>query len=130
MNSLLRFFGFILLSALSACTIHPQAKIKPACPVPQCTMMCAQRFETCNQLCTNNCKNCSASSTHTSRENFLKYMHEKRLMGGFVTRRLNSYRDPLQCRKVTCNCKADLMACKQGCTGVVRKGLQTVPYCT
>lgn len=44
-------------------------------------------------------------------------------------RELNSYRDPLQCRKVTCDCLSDFAICKKGCTGVIPTKLQAVPYC-
>jgi hypothetical protein len=45
-------------------------------------------------------------------------------------RGLKSYHDPLQCRKVTCNCPSDFITCNQGCTGVIQKKLRSVPYCT
>jgi hypothetical protein len=35
-----------------------------------------------------------------------------------VSRDLNSYRDPLQCRKVTCDCLADNNVCKASCRGL------------
>jgi hypothetical protein len=42
---------------------------------------------------------------------------------------LNSYRDPLQCRKVTCNCHADYQVCIQSCSGVIHKQLRVASAC-
>lgn len=96
----------------------------------QCLNSCIQKFESCRQSCVNNCARCSATESHKSSTNYTKYIHEKQISGEFIARELNSYRDPLQCRKITCNCSADLSACKQNCTGVIQKRLEAVPFCT
>jgi site-specific recombinase XerD len=97
--------------------------------IEQCNVTCTQHFEYCKQHCVDNCSTCSAQSQITAAKNFEKYAYEREVEGKKVMRELNSYRDPLQCRKVTCDCLVDVAICKQGCTGVIKKRLQIVPYC-
>lgn len=96
----------------------------------QCLIQCKQSFNSCSKLCVNNCATCSAKANHEMIVNYSEYVHEEQVEGGYVMRRLKSYRDPLQCRKVSCNCSADLAICEQSCTGVIHKQLRAVPYCT
>lgn len=126
MNSLVRIFCCVLLLALCGCASKNVLK-RPA--LAQCQMNCMKHFEFCSQNCVDNCPNCSRKSQRHATENFSKYVIERTIQGKKVMRELNSYRDPLQCRKVTCNCVADLMACKQGCSGVIHKRLQALPNC-
>ena len=129
MNSLFRVFCCIVLLGLVSCATDEKIQINPH-SLTLCKMSCSQRLESCSQKCTNNCPTCSAESSYTSTSNYLKYVHEKQVQGGIVARGLKSYRDPLQCRKVSCNCIADFLACKQNCTGVIQKRLGSVPKCT
>lgn len=129
MNSFLRLICCIVLIGLSGCATEQQRFAKSE-QVKQCQRLCVQRFEFCKQNCTESCPKCAAAADHKAITNFLEYLHEKRVQGGYVTRRLKSYRDPLQCRKVSCSCLSDFITCKQGCTGVIQKQLRSVPYCT
>jgi len=129
MNSLLRLLCCIAFIGLSACMTQQKTEVKGQ-SLSQCKTICLQHLESCKQSCTNNCRTCSAGSSYTSTSNYSKYVHEKFVEGGYIARGLNSYRDPLQCRKVTCNCASDFNTCNQGCTGVIQKRLQSVPYCT
>lgn len=120
-------FCFIGIT-LVGCTMQPHAVIRS--DTKQCLAQCTQRFELCNTSCSNNCALCQAEAKYSTIKNYAKYVHEEQVEGGYVTRGLKSYRDPLQCRKVTCSCGTDLMTCEQNCTGIIRKQLRTVPYCT
>lgn len=126
MNSFLRIFFYVLLLGLSGCVSKGALKGQE---LAQCNMTCAKHFEFCSQNCVDNCPTCSWSAKQTAAGNFTKYVNEKKVQGKKVMRELNSYRDPLQCCKVTCNCMADLMACKQSCSGVIHKRLQALPNC-
>lgn len=108
--------------------VHQLAKVPKS--TKQCLAQCNQSFKSCSTLCVNNCATCSAKANRDMIENYSEYVHEERVEGGYVMRRLKSYRDPLQCRKVSCNCSADLSICEQSCTGVIHKQLRAVPYCT
>lgn len=122
----IRFFCMFLLLGLCSCTANHTIRGQE---LAQCNMICVQHFEFCKQNCVNNCSNCSWAAKQKAAANFTKYVHERKMQGKKVMRELNSYRDPLQCRKVTCNCMADLMICKQSCSGVIPKRLQAVPNC-
>lgn len=130
MISFLRVICCIVLIALSGCASHQKVSVINPKSVEQCMMTCMQHHDYCKQNCVNNCPNCSAAASETAAVNLFKYVHEKQVEGGYITRGLNSYRDPLQCRKVSCNCVADLFTCKQGCTGVIQKRLRSVPLCS
>ena len=129
MNFLLRLLSCIALISLMGCASDEKIQINPQ-SLSLCKFSCAKRFEVCQNKCVNNCPTCSADSSYTSRSNYFKYAHEKLVQGGYITRGLNSYRDPLQCRKVTCNCVADLIACNQNCARVIEKRFRGAPYCT
>lgn len=129
MKLCLRLVVCLLMMALVGCANHFN-KIVGTQSIAQCKQICIKKYQDCAHTCLNNCRNCSAASLKSSYLNFLKYTHEQRIEGGIITRELNSYRDPLQCRKITCNCSADFSACSQGCTGIIQKRLRAAPYCT
>lgn len=128
-----RFLRYILcvlmLGHLVSCTTHYPTTVKKH-EVQQCLSLCAQRFDACQKTCIYNCSLCSAAANQKTILNYARYVHEEQVEGGFVTRGLKSYRDPLQCRKVTCNCYADLSVCKQNCTGIIHKQIRTVQHCS
>ncbi len=122
----LRFLCCVLLLGLYGC--HAKNTLR-AQEFAQCNSICIQHLDFCKQNCTDNCSTCSQKSLYSSTMNYKKYVNEQKIEGQRVMRELNSYRDPLQCRKVTCNCQADFLACKQSCTRVIPKRLQAVPNC-
>ena len=128
MNFLLRLLCCLIFLNSTGCTVQQKILVK-AQPQQQCLAMCVQKLASCKEICTNNCAICSSNTSLSAIKNYEKYVHEKRIEGGSVTRGLKSYRDPLQCRKVTCNCYADLSACEQNCTGITHKQLRAIPYC-
>ncbi|KTD15654.1 acyltransferase [Legionella gratiana] len=128
MSFFLRLFCCVVFLSLLSCQGIRQHVLKERA-IAQCTMICMQHFEFCKKNCVDNCPTCSAASQATAARDFEIYVHERKVEGKKVLRELNSYRDPLQCRKVTCNCQLDLIICKQSCAGVIPKKLQTVPNC-
>ena len=128
MNFLIRICFCVLLLSLFGCASKSVLR-GTALALAQCNATCTQHFESCKQNCVDNCPTCSWNSTRQSAANFSKYVNERKVEGKKVMRELNSYRDPLQCRKVTCDCIADLTACKQSCSGVIHKRLQALPNC-
>ncbi|KTD61667.1 acyltransferase [Legionella spiritensis] len=94
-----------------------------------CRVACQQAAKQCNRVCRNNCPQCTAYANQTAARHYRKYVHEVCVEGGIIARDLKSYRDPLQCRKTTCNCRADYQVCMQSCGGVIHKRLQVSPVC-
>lgn len=126
MNCLLKLLGCCLvLCAVSCSTQYPLLYKSKA--FKQCQLSCLNRYHSCKQQCVDNCQHCSAKSSYSTNKNYQKYGHQQLAQGLAVNRELNSYKDPLQCLKITCNCVADLDTCKQGCTGVIQKELITKP---
>ncbi len=116
-------FTLLLLTACTSTRFQHNSKVM------QCVNQCNLKAQYCQRHCGNNCPNCTLMSYQNSKARFIKYLHECDIQGKIVLRELNSYRDPLQCRKVTCNCVADLEVCKQNCSGIIYKRLQTAPNC-
>lgn len=128
MSLLLRFLLCMLLLNSSSCTT--QQDRDRATTIAQCKISCSEQLDYCRELCLNNCPNCSAHAEYSTAKHYRKYLCQEEIQGGVIMRELNSYRDPLQCRKVTCNCSADYNICIQSCTGVIQKQLRALPYCT
>ncbi|CAM2910519.1 hypothetical protein [Legionella worsleiensis] len=128
MSYFFRFIFCAVLFAISGCTAQQSDVAKSTVPA-QFMKLCEQRLEACKRQCFDNCPKCTLAGLKDAQKDYLEYVHDQRVQGGYVSRGLNSYRDPLQCRKVTCNCTADFLTCKQGCAGVIQKRLQAAPYC-
>lgn len=131
MNGIIKILCGIGLISISSCSsYHPIYSRSPA--VQSCKMACLSHYQLCKKQCVDNCAKCSAKSAHSSSTQFLHYDKQQGIQGMAVNRELNSYKDPLQCLKISCDCAADLDVCKQGCTGIVQKQLiaKPMPQCT
>lgn len=112
MDLFLKSIFFIAVFTLSACSVEYKANLITA---KQCNSNCANKFNYCKQHCDNSCVNCCDRAKQEAWLNYRKYVVQSQIKGNEIKRELNSYRDPLQCRKVTCDCLADLQSCKQSC---------------
>ncbi len=128
MYSFTRFIICLAVISLIACTSQ-QSSVKRVNERAFCKQTCQQQFKKCNKICHNNCRECGASADNSAARNYNEFVHEQQVQGGVLSRELNSYRDPLQCRKVTCDCSADYTVCEQSCNGLIQKRLQVAPVC-
>lgn len=130
-SSLRRLFRITIYSIafLMAACASRQAMVENAQTFSQCKQACQQQLEICSRVCHNSCSKCSKNACQGTRKRYNRYQHEQCVRGEFVMRELQSYRDPLQCRKNTCDCQADYRVCVQSCAGKIRKRLQVVPAC-
>lgn len=94
-----------------------------------CKIVCQQRLQVCTQSCHNNCPECCLVANQRAARDYRHYQHQQNIQGQNVVRRLNSYRDPLQCHKTTCECPTDYRICIQSCTGKMPKRLIEAPVC-
>lgn len=94
-----------------------------------CKISCEQKAKECSRVCTNNCPQCSAASWRSTVNYYRRYTNEQTVKGGIIAHELKSYRDPLQCRKITCDCVADYQQCRESCGGVIQKRIQAPPIC-
>ena len=128
MHSIVRIILCLGLMALVACAGN-NLSIKQANDLATCKMDCQHRLKICSKICHNNCGDCAkAVNCHVVRH-YHQYKNEQCVQGGIIARELNSYRDPLQCRKLTCDCSADYSVCTQSCSGLIHKRLQVPSAC-
>lgn len=129
MNPLRGLFICFLVVGLSSCVTQPKnstnIQTKEACQ-----KACVTHFEGCKKKCDTNCQTCSINTYRSASSHYAQYINEKKIEGALIARDLNSYRDPLQCRKISCDCVADLNLCHQTCTGLIHKQLRVVPKCS
>lgn len=115
----------ILTSILSGC-----APILRNTSFDSCQQKCRTHLNECVLQCRNNCPYCSNYAQSKAQKSYINYLHEEFVKGGYIIRDLQSYRDPLQCRKITCDCASDYNLCMQSCgSKIIYKVLQPAPIC-
>lgn len=129
----MRIFSSVIIMLctvmLIACVGKPVSKNYTTTAVAACKKSCQESYHQCRKVCHNSCRNCAAYEQQVTAKHYRNYTHEQCVEGGFVIRQLNSYRDPLKCRKTTCDCEADYQICSQACSGIIHKYLQVAPTC-
>lgn len=128
MRLFVRLFACTMLTLLVSCSTYQQA-INHAQMLKTCKLACSERLHKCANTCRNNIQNCSALANAEAAVHFNQYKHERCIQGEIVALELQSYRDPLQCRKITCACKVDYGVCIQSCKGKIHKRLQVAAPC-
>lgn len=119
--------GFMMLLLLS-CTVTHQGLVRYH-QLAACKASCKERLVACTRVCSDNCMRCTISANARAARNFLRYKHQQCVQGKIVALELQSFRDPLQCRKSSCACPIDYQVCTQSCHGTIYKRLQVVPPC-
>lgn len=128
MTKMIRFFAVCsALCLLVACT--NQALMTKHTERLSCKMTCQQRLKTCQQVCHDDCYTCFKEVQKTVNRSYDQYIHELKTQGGVNSRELNSFKDPLQCRKTSCDCSADYEICAQSCTGLIHKNMKVPSAC-
>lgn len=123
-----RIVFFLSLLALASCVHYNTTSHTPK-EIALCKASCLERANVCSQSCNNNCEQCRAKEYRATVNNYMDWKQGQLIQGKAVSRELNSFRDPLQCRKTTCNCPADYTICMQSCGGIIHKQLQVAPLC-
>ena len=94
-----------------------------------CINQCGIEKSKCLEHCQYSCKHCEKYESTKMAARYKKYIHEQNIQGKRVALQLQSFRDPLQCRKASCDCQADYRVCVGQCRGKIRKQLQVKPFC-
>lgn len=126
MNIIMRFLGYGLLLVLAGCKTYQGFSLNNQVLLA-CQKACWASQKICQTQCQNNIDNCESAASQNTKKMFCRYKHEQYIQGNIVARELKSYRDPLQCRKITCDCWADYRVCRAACTPIIHKRLQTLP---
>lgn len=130
MQRLLKMAVFATLMVfLFACSRTPHEDAKRACLVRACIAECQTQKAACQSRCSTSCKQCQADADSSMIKRYKTYVHEQCVQGERVALQLQSFRDPLQCRKTSCDCLADHRVCVGACRGTIRKSLQVTPFC-
>lgn len=116
------FTLFTAFFCMSACV----RQVAPPQP-PSCENVCLAELHTCAEICQNSCPVCQAKSVERARQNNARYVWLQRAQGHIIAREVNSFRDPLSCTKVTCDCEDDFKICKQQCHGQIKPTLKVKP---
>ena len=87
-----------------------------------CQSSCQQRLPPCQVTCRDDAL-CEKQAKLEAQKKYKKYEHGRCVEGKTIIRRLQSYDDPLQCRKMSCDCLADFRMCSEACAGVIHKQL-------
>ncbi len=127
-NFIARIALYFSILFLNACVL-PGMTVQGKKDFENCKKICENRLSACAKTCHNNCRHCFVKANQSTAASYLRYVRECRLRGNDVVLLLNSFRDPLQCRKTTCNCSSDYQICMQSCGGVIYKSLQVAPLC-
>ncbi len=124
MNFIARIILFFTCICLFSCA--SQLSFQQKMELSSCLQVCKTQLLSCKQSCHNNCPHCCSLAKRSALKKYQRYKHEECVKGGFIALQLNSFRDPLQCLKVSCNCPADYQNCTQACEGLTYKQLQAV----
>ena len=128
MHSLSRMALCCVLIALSGCASY-NSYVHVMRERAVCREACHEHLRVCSKTCYNSCQFCCARENFSTEAHYNKYKQQQRIQGEQIIRQLKSYRDPLQCRKTTCECTVDHNVCLQSCTGKLPKRLQVAPAC-
>jgi len=121
--------ALLVLLNLSSCAIPPKATAEKNQQERACIKQCEVVKQDCLKRCEYSCKQCDAQAHKKMVDRYQQYIHEQCVKGERVSLQLQSFRDPLECRKVSCNCSADQRVCVGQCKGNIRKRLQVKPFC-
>ena len=126
--SITRIMLYTVTMLLCACQ-NPLWFFKPLMPTSQCEQACEIQARQCQKICLDSCQRCTRGADTRAAKHYALYQHQQIVQGETIALELQSYRDPLQCRKTTCNCGADYSVCRQACGGKIHKRLQVVRAC-
>lgn len=95
--------------------------------VALCKKNCVKRALHCQGVCRNNVSVCQQHAKFKRGRRYCRYVHEQGVRGSMIIRRIDAYRDPLQCTKTTCDCVADYQVCDLACRGTLTNYVYTQP---
>lgn len=122
MNHLIKTLCFIF--ALAGChQLWPPSSKDP------CLLACQQQQLRCHKLCLTDCPHCCKYTKMQGTVFYRRYLRRSRIEGKPAFSSLQSFYDPLQCNKNSCDCVQDFLLCEQNCQGKIHKRLKTYKFC-
>lgn len=117
---------FIVFSvfSLTSCVLTQPSAVPEKHAMHACQEECKKTMHACVAMCQNNYAHCDSKDKARAVQDYKHYLKERCVQGELaLTRLLSSFRDPLICKHVTCDCCNDYEICKQACTGTIQKRL-------
>lgn len=128
MKIFLQLIICLLLISTSSCSYYTQY-VKKEQQLKSCHLTCLAQKDYCNKTCKNNCQECTGLAKLQASQRFKDYKKRLTVQKKVVALELQSFQDPLQCRKVTCSCQDDYRVCAQACKGKIYKNLKAKAVC-
>ncbi|MDP3560001.1 MAG: hypothetical protein Q8R79_06625 [Legionellaceae bacterium] len=94
-----------------------------------CTAGCQAHLQSCNTTCQNSCVHCQMKREHWVAERYNIYERTQLIRGKSIVLEKASFRDPLACRKSTCDCRIDYKNCHAACRGVEPIAVTRISCC-
>ena len=125
------FISIIVL--LAACSAKYEKYYEFDVPKAQdgakCVQICHETKTNCSKMCNNDTQLCQRNQLDHATIAYQSYIKERKVEGDVINRDLNSFYDPLQCSKVSCDCERDYRACYKMCGGKVITKQRCVENC-
>ena len=80
-----------------------------------CKDTCQYNSQNCHKLCSDDARNCQANVMANTKASYARYVCQQKVQANDIALELQSFRDPLQCKKITCDCLADARLCAKAC---------------
>ena len=122
-------YGLLFIICILVSCVFSSKFTQHKLAVNKCKSFCIRDSNICHKTCQDNCVACNHQAHMAARDWYQHFVKEQTVQGGMITRNINSYKDPLQCRKITCNCDVDYLICTQKCSGLIHKELQNQNLC-
>ncbi len=81
------------------------------------------------KYCTNDSQLCYANANAQADTEYKRYVKQQKIEGRLIDYDQDSFLDPLQCAKLSCDCEADYRACYKMCGGFVQVNKRCVANC-
>lgn len=106
-------FSFFLMG----CHPNKASEVIPQEQTNQCDRQCLHEALLCQKTCLKSCATCQSKAQRRAEADDVAYVVTQKKQGLRVARELDSFRDPLVCQKVTCDCSQDYHTCRKRCRG-------------
>jgi len=120
----MKIIGLLCLWLLSGCQhqwSNPEQKT--------CLNACYEKNRYCHKICQTDCPHCCKYTKMQGLHFYRRYLKRCRIEGKPAFSSLQSFYDPLQCNKNSCDCQKDFLLCQQSCHGKIPKRLKTYKFC-
>lgn len=129
-NLIACFFILLLAGCAAKYEKYYEFKVPASAEGEQCIETCNKTKQNCQNMCTNDTSLCQKNMMLQAKLEYGDYIKEKRTEGSQINRDLNSFYDPLQCSKISCDCDRDYRACYRMCGGKVKVKKRCIANCS